>query len=308
MVDRAVSRRGVLRAGGVAGAAALSGCGLLSSGSDLGGSRTGYATWVPEAGALHGFESTIANFQHYDQLRDHEAALSYDLDSLIEEHRPDVGGVSTNDTDGLITTNGTMILTGSFDAEAFVDEFTSLEEWSRADSYSGYEFVVADEQEYTYAVDASALLFTRSVEGAKTLIDVNSGATDGATQTSDAFARLVDALGTATYGRLYIDYRYDESETSALTTGTWFGQAMTVEGKTTTFDFVYLVDGEPETEAVEQLLTDVEAHDVSGVDNSVSSNTIEVTGSFETAKLTQDLTDLTLGDAYSLVYPLPGGN
>ena len=117
-----------------------------------------------------------------------------------------------------------------------------------------------------------------------------------------------DALGTATYGRLYIDYRYDESETSALTTGTWFGQAMTVEGKTTTFDFVYLVDGEPETEAVEQLLTDVEAHDVSGVDNSVSSNTIEVTGSFETAKLTQDLTDLTLGDAYSLVYPLPGGN
>lgn len=298
----------MLRAGGVAGAAALSGCGLLSNGSDSSGDRTGYQTWVPEAGALNDLESTNVTFQQYDELRDHEAALSYDLNSLIGEYPPDVGGVSPGDIDRLVTTNGTMILTGSFDAETFVDDFTSFDEWSRTDSYSGYELVVSEDQQYTYAVTSSALLFSRSVEGAKTLIDVNGGATDGATQTSDAFARVVDALGTATYGRILIDYYYDESVTNDLTTGTWFGQAMTVEGDTTTFRFVYLVDGEPETDDVDQLLTDVKSHDVSGVDHTVNSNSVEVTGAFETANLTQDLTDLTFGDAYSLIYPLPGGD
>jgi len=307
MVDREVSRRGVLRAGGVAGAAVLSGCGLLSNGSESDGSQT-YQTWVPEAGTVTDANITSVQFQQYDQLRDHEAALSYDPDSLVEEYRPDVDGVSTNRTDGLITTTGTMILTGSFDAEAAVDGLASFDGWSRTDSYKGYDLTVSDDQQYTYAVNASTLLFGRSVAATKTLIDVNDGAADRATETSDAFARLADSLGPATFGRLNIDYQLSESARSDLTTGRWFGQAMTVEGDTTTFKFVYLVDGEPETDAVEELLTAVKSHDVSGVEHSVNSNSVKVTGSFETAKLTQDLTDLTLGRAYGLVYPLPGGD
>jgi len=209
MLERSLSRRGILKSGVAALAAGaatgLAGCssipGLGGGGGNGGSART--ENWAFAAGEVDDLDDLSTNYVDLSPVREYESDLP---DEFVERYNSgfeDVYGDSVwpdwGSVDWYLSVNRPVILAADHEVAAIVDRLTEERDYEEDTEVDGYTILTGPNGRVGYAVDGSRVLWVGEaandpVDALETVVGTQSGETDMAIDENDGFAVALDAV------------------------------------------------------------------------------------------------------------------
>jgi hypothetical protein len=247
-----LSRRTLLRAGAVSGAAALAGCTTL-----LGGGRraASFDDWLYEPG-------TVADTDHYLALRYTPSVIAerassfddtvYDVLQAFGSDSRDLVGVGFAQTDAELVFGKNSVLTADFEASD-VEATLKDDDFVAEGTYKEFDVFLGPNENTAVGIGGAAIVVARSsgIFGGgvraerifQAIIDAQAGDTERYVDDSDDFATLIEELGD---GNLQSARTHEETDSTDTDEGRFTGEvargitsSLVDEGIETTFVLVF---------------------------------------------------------------------